>query len=196
MPNFHRELYELMVAIQLQLYISFYLILISKSSEASSVFPFIRSKLHQFELWPQYDETAILQEVFIRTITKIHEGRTITNPSAWTCSVAYRYIRELSRCQTRYTYASDEFLESLTASEVADREFLTDKMLRVRDAFKHLSTEERLILSLKVIKKKSWAEIQFFLKEKGYGDYNLDTLRQRKKRILEKLRGIFHKLET
>jgi DNA-directed RNA polymerase specialized sigma24 family protein len=196
MPNIQREFYELMIALQLQTYIIFYLLLISKSSEASSVFPFIRSKLHQFDLWPQYDETAILQEVFVRTIVKIYEGRTITNPSAWTCSVAYRYIRELSRGQTRYTYTSDEYLESLTASDNTNREILTDQMLRVRDAFKRLSTEERLILSLKVIQNKTWAEIQFLLREKGYGDYKLNTLRQRKKRILEKLRGIFHELET
>lgn len=195
MPDVDREFFEVTVAHQLQLYIAFYLTLISKSSEASSVFPFIRGKLHQFGLWPLYDETAILQEVFIRTIAKIYEGRIITNPPAWTCSVAYRYIRELSRAEIRHTNASDEYLESLTASDNADREFLTDQMLHVRHAFQQLDIEERLILSLKVIQNKSWTEIQYLLKEKGYGDYQLPALRQRKKRILEKLRGLFHELD-
>lgn len=195
MPSIQREFFETTVTIQLQIYMDFYLTLVSKSPEASSVFPFIRGKLHQFNLWPKYDETAILQEVFLRTIAKIHEGREITNPAAWTCSVAYRYIRELSRLEGRQSVASDEYLESLAANQDDDRAFLTDQMLRVRTAFKQLSTEERIILSQKVIKKKSWPEIQTFLKERGYGDYTLPTLRQRKKRILERLRGLFHELD-
>jgi DNA-directed RNA polymerase specialized sigma24 family protein len=189
------EFYETQVAYQLQLYNEFYYTLISQSFEASSMFPFIRSKLIQFGLWPQYDETVILQEVFIRTLAKIYEGRIITNPSAWTRSVAYRYIRELSRVEVQHTVTSDEYLESLTASEEADREFLVDQMLHASSAFEQLSTEEQLILSLKVIENKPWAEIQHFLKEKGYGDYNLSALKQRKKRIVEKLRGLFHTLK-
>jgi DNA-directed RNA polymerase specialized sigma24 family protein len=165
-----------------------------QSSSAVSLFPFIRGKLFQFGLWQQYDEVAILQEVYSRTIEKILAGRTITNPYAWIRSVAFRYIRELSRKNHRHISVDDALLEVLAPTEGIDEQFLTDEMLKLRKAFNQLSDEERLLLSLKAVQDLSWIEIQRAWTREGYGKLSLPTLRKRKERALSRLRKIYHAL--
>lgn len=165
-----------------------------QSSSAVSLFPFIRGKLFQFGLWQQYDEVAILQEVYSRTVDKILAGRTITNPYAWIRSVAFRYIRELSRRNHRQVNADDVLLEVLAPAEGIDEHFLSDEMLKLRKAFQQLSEEERLLLSLKAIQDLSWIEIQRAWNLAGYGKLSLPALRKRKERALSHLRKIYHAL--
>ncbi|MDB9529938.1 sigma-70 family RNA polymerase sigma factor [Oscillatoria sp. CS-180] len=165
-----------------------------RSASASSIFPFIRSKLLQYELWPRYDEAAILQEIYLRTLEKIQEGRTITNHYAWIRSVAFRYIQELSRKHRRDLDSEPSSLEILMSPKTVDEDLLTDEMLKVGAAFVKLSKEEQLLLSLKSIQNLSWPEVQRAWIDRGYGELSLSTLRKRKERALSHLRMIYHSL--
>lgn len=165
-----------------------------ESSSSRSLFPFIRGKLFQYRLWPLYDEVAILNEVYARTVDKILEGREIINHYAWIRSVSFRYIRELSRKHSRSTGADESFLEALAPVEAIDERFLTDEMLKMRRAFQELSSEERLLLSLKTVQDLSWNEIQKIWIEKGYGKLSIPALRKRKERALSHLRTLYHSM--
>ena len=165
-----------------------------ESASSSSIFPFIRGKLSQYNLWPRYDEAAILQEVCLRTLDKILEGRTITNPYAWIRSVAFRYIQELSREHHRTLDANAALLETVTPVETVDEDLLTDEMLKVRRAFTQLSPEEQLLLSLKSIENFSWPDVQTAWNNQGYEKISLAALRKRKERALSHLRQIYHSL--
>ncbi|MEM9150280.1 MAG: sigma-70 family RNA polymerase sigma factor [Cyanobacteria bacterium P01_F01_bin.3] len=172
-------------------------IIAKESSSARSMFPFIRSKLIQFHLQRRYDEVAILQEVYARTIAKILDGREITNHYAWIRAVAFRYIRELSRKHSRNLNIDTPILELLAPTadiNTIDEEFLTDEMLKIRRAFRELSSEEQLLLSLKAVQDLSWAEIQKIWIAEGHGKVSLATLRKRKERALSHLRRLYHSL--
>lgn len=169
--------------------------LVSKeSSAARSIFPFIRGKLFQYRLWRLYDEVAILQEVYARTVDKILQGREITNHNAWIRSVSFLYIRELSRKHSRNTNVDETLLELLAPAEDINEGFLTDEMLKIRKAFQDLSSEERLLLSLKTLQDRSWSEIQGIWSASGYGDLSIPALRKRKERALSHLRMIYHEM--
>jgi DNA-directed RNA polymerase specialized sigma24 family protein len=191
-----REFSDVKIAQRLKLFNEFYEDLLSPYSATtrSSTFPFIRSKLIQFRLWPDYNEVTILQEVYIRTIEKILKGSTITNPSSWVCSVAFRYIRELSRCRVRYTHVDGQFLDLLSSEEGVSSEIITDEMVKVGQAFQALSPKEKLLLTHKIVLNESWTEIQDFLEQEGYGRCELPALRKQKERALLRLRSIYHAL--
>lgn len=163
-----------------------------ESSAARSIFPFIRGKLFQYRLWRLYDEVAILQEVYARTVDKILQGREITNHDAWIRSVSFLYIRELSRKHSRNTNVDETLLELLAPAEDIDEGFLTEEMLKIRRAFQELSSEERLLLSLKTVQDLSWGEIRVIWLARGYGDLSIPALRKRKERALSHLRMIYH----
>ena len=165
-----------------------------ESSSTLSLFPFIRGRLSQYALLHQYDEVAILQEVYARTIDKIRQGREITNHYAWIRSVALRYIQELSRNHRRNVTIDNQLLELLAPVEGINEQFLTDEMLKIRRAFQELASEERLLLSLKTVQDLSWNEIQQIWITSGYGDLSLAALRKRKERALSHLRTLYHSL--
>jgi len=165
-----------------------------ESSSARSIFPFIRGKLYQFRLHQLYDEVAILQEVYARTVDKILQGREITNHYAWIRSVSFRYIRELSRKHSRNTNVDETLLELLAPTEDINEEFLTDEMLKIRKAFQELPSEEKLLLSLKTVQDLSWDEIQTIWVARGYGTLSITTLRKRKERAISHLRKIYHSM--
>lgn len=165
-----------------------------ESSSALSLFPFIRGRLSQYDLLQQYDEVAILQEVYTRTIDKIRQGREITNHYAWIRSVGLRYIQELSRNHRRNVNVDNQLLEMLAPVEGINERFLTDEMLKIRQAFQELASEERLLLSLKTVQDLSWNEIQQIWMTSGYGELSLPALRKRKERALSHLRTIYHSL--
>ena len=113
-------------------------IITRENSSARALFPFIRGKLCQYRLLPLYDEIAILQEVYSRTVIKILEGREIINQYAWIRSVAFRYIRELNRKHGRSTGIDESFLDAVAPVESSDEEFLMDEMLKMHRAFQCL----------------------------------------------------------
>ncbi|MGB6016206.1 MAG: sigma-70 family RNA polymerase sigma factor [Nodosilinea sp.] len=165
-----------------------------ESSSARSIFPFIRGRLYQYRLHQLYDEVAILQEVYTRTVDKILQGREITNHYAWIRSVSLRYIRELSRKHSRNTNVDESFLELLAPTEEINEEFLTDEMLKIRKAFQELSSEEQLLLSFKTVQDLSWDEIQKIWVARGYGTLSITALRKRKERAISHLRTIYHSM--
>lgn len=164
------------------------------SSTARSVFPFIRSKLFQYKLRSQYDEVAVLMEVYVRSMERIARGGTITNPSAWTNSVAYRIIREFSRKQDRVLQADEYIIDNIAYCDGSDDVDLTDEMLKVRDAFMMLSPKEQILIYRKEVLNESWITIQDFLKIEGHGEYTIQALRKQKERALANLRKIYHGL--
>ena len=163
-----------------------------ESSSARSLFPFIRSKLNQFALGRRYDEVAILQEVYVRTIRKIYEGREITNHYAWIRSVAFHYIQELNRKNKRHLSLDDSMPEVEAPGNNIDELFLSDEAKKIRRAFLALSPEDQLLLSLKSVQDLSWREIQKIWTERGYGAIDLPALRKRKERALSRLRRSYH----
>lgn len=167
-----------------------------KSAIAQPIFGFIRSKLIQHNLRSWCDEVAVLLWVYLRSVDHIAEGGKITNHSAWVKSVAFNIIRETSRRNKRYQSFDEPLIESLSYHHTLDSDDidLTDDMIKVRDAFKALSSKEQLLIYQKVVMNESWTTIQDFLKQEGHGDHSLAALRKQKERAMAKLRNIYHSL--
>ncbi|NEO57498.1 MAG: sigma-70 family RNA polymerase sigma factor [Okeania sp. SIO3B5] len=82
--------------------------------ESDSLFVYIWMRLKQYKLNKFYQQNDILNEVYLRGIKALEEGKTINSLSGWIRGTAYNYIRELSRKESKYVTKS---LDSLQDSQ-------------------------------------------------------------------------------
>lgn len=180
-------------------YNEFYIeILQPDSALGKSILGFIRLKLRQYDLQSHCDETEILLETYIRTVDYIAKGGKITNVSAWTKSVSFNIIRETARRKPKNQQIDSLILEDLISRHDSendgDCQYLTEQMVKIRDAFKLLSLKEQLLIEQKVILNHSWTTIQELLQKEGHPPQSLTTLRKQKERAIGKLLKIYNSL--
>jgi RNA polymerase sigma factor (sigma-70 family) len=159
--------------------------------ESNTFFAFIKRSLRQFNLDSYYDPSDIISEAYIRGVRSISSGRVITNPLAWIRMVSHNIIRELSRNQNR----QKADIAQLQDSVIFEPSNIEDDLELVQLAFKHLSPEDREIITLRTIEGLSWSEISKRLTSEETQSLEEAVLRQRGARAMKRLRQIYHSLQ-
>jgi RNA polymerase sigma factor (sigma-70 family) len=159
--------------------------------ESNTFFAFIKRSLRQFNLDSYYDPSDIISEAYIRGVRSISSGRVITNPLAWIRMVSHNIIRELSRNQNR----QKADIAQLQDSVIFEPSNIEDDLELVQLAFKHLSPEDREIITLRTIEGLSWSEISKRLTSEEKQSLQEAVLRQRGARAMKRLRQIYHSLQ-
>lgn len=163
------------------------------SSSGRLLMAFIARTLRQFHLEQSYSLSYVFNESFIRGLQKIAAGESIRNPSAWLRSTAYRIIQELSRDQNKSVPFEDQMLEGdVSLPALSD---LQDDLRTIRLALQLLDPDDQKLLTLKIVEKRTWQEIQAILRAEGSSDCSEAVLRKRKERALIRLRKKFHALK-
>ncbi|NER06205.1 MAG: sigma-70 family RNA polymerase sigma factor, partial [Okeania sp. SIO3C4] len=136
-------------------------------------------------------QNDILNEVYLRGIKALEEGKTINSLSGWIRGTAYNYIRELSRKESKYVTKSLDWLQdSQQDGTLQDRvEKANNKVELLNEALKKLTLEEQRLLNYKEIQGLSWQEIASL---EEYQGITPSALRKRKERIIKKLREFCH----
>jgi hypothetical protein len=165
-----------------------------KTSTGRLIYAFIRRHLRNFNLSGYYSEDYILNEVYLRAHEFIFNGGIIKNLSPWIKGTGYRVIRELARQSNTV-----DSLDSLTI-EVADKGETTpedwgEHFAALREAMTQLSPMDIRLLTLKVVKRKAWADIRSTMRVEGHGDASESTWRKRKERALTRLRKRYHQIK-
>jgi hypothetical protein len=165
-----------------------------KTSTGRLIYAFIRRHLRNFKLSGSYSEDYILNEVYFRAREFILKGGIIINLSPWIKGTGYRVIQELARQSN-----TADSLDNLT-TEVADKEDTTpedwaEHFAALREAMTQLSPMDIRLLTLKVVKRNSWADIRSVMRIEGHGDAPESTWRKRKERALTRLRKRYHQIK-
>jgi len=164
-----------------------------ESSIGRGLFLSIRRTLDQFRLGGLYNEACVINEVYLRAIKLINQGKCIENYSAWGRSTAYNYIRELSRSHKKIK-PFDENISDIEHQTVSE-EAMNEDLLTIRKAFQKLNPQEQQILFLSTIQEISFKQISELLSQDGGKEKKESTLRKAKQRALKRLRENYHSLK-
>ena len=118
------------------------------------------------------------------------KGKPIKNPLAWVKQTAYNRIRELNREQRNKVFLEEETLAE--ECEPPSESTRKNEWATIKLAFQKLCLEDKRLIELKDIEKKSWQEIRVILREEGWGDCSETVLRKRKSRALGRLRSFYY----
>jgi RNA polymerase sigma factor (sigma-70 family) len=163
------------------------------NSAAVSMGAFLRRTLNVFHLLSFHSEKEVLSEVYIRAYGLIHEqGTTIDNPSAWVRKTSHNVIREWSRKGKRSTALDWEIVDECEENQ-DDRLAVEADLAILAKARQSLTAKEQRLLTLKIDENLSWQEIAALYTEKG-DSITEAALRQKKARVLKKLRRLYHTL--
>lgn len=158
---------------------------------------FIRRSLRQMDLYPDWHESEILVEAYLRTRQQILAGKVIDNFPAYLASVCHFIVLEKRRQKARshtinqkLTRAEEDIMslpeESYT--EGIDKDVINS----LWSSFESLSERDKQVLTLRVVKGYSWKEVACSFVdlniEPKYSDSLIPKLRTQGKRALEKLR--------
>jgi RNA polymerase sigma factor (sigma-70 family) len=158
-------------------------------------FAFVRRCLFQFHMHAYFNESYVLNEVYIRAHRQIvYKAAFIHNIPMWVRTTAYNVIRELSRQQKRQTHLEvDESVPNKQDFAKVAHEELEEDLIRLHVALNRLDSEDRRLLELKIIQNMTWQEIhELFKHEKK--EIDVASLRKRKERAIARLRRIYHQV--
>ena len=168
----------------------------------NSLYKNVQNRLRQFNMAKNYKSDEIIMEVLTRYDKKVKKKEEIPNVEAWMKLTALNCIRELNRQEypvTAFKKIPHDPLDfetdpKLVKSMMSNGEDITDleseNMSQVRKAMSKLPSYKRELLELRIVRDLSWNEIANHYISKGK-NVKVATLRKRKERALEELRGVF-----
>jgi DNA-directed RNA polymerase specialized sigma24 family protein len=159
-----------------------------KMPSGKSIYAYIRQQLTFFHLSGSYTENYILNEVYLRGISKVDK---INNLRPWIKGTARLFIKELARKDSKLVFLDEENLSEAPQEEELNWQ---EHIAALHKALKQLNPIDEKLLNLKIVESKSWAEIRCVMRIEGHGDELEATWRKRKERALLKLRKIYHQL--
>lgn len=155
----------------------------------------IRKKLCQFHLESYHSEHEVLIEAYLRTHTKIEEGREIDNLLAWINKVSFNVIREYSRRSIKNSRLLKKNTKEIAtlSGEATQPTFLNESSIRqLVSIMNGMSDRDRRILVLRVGMGLSWREVKAQLSHQTHPDDLPEaTLRKQGERALRRLRQAF-----
>ena len=160
---------------------------------------FIRRSLNQMSLYPEWHESEILIEAYLRVRQKVLAGHEVQKFPAYLTRVAQLIIFEKSK-QRKRNYSISQKLSRADAED--DSAFSVDHSYTdginpdtidtLWSSFKALSEKDQEVLTLRIVHGYSWKEVAYTFVEWGleshYSDSLIPKLRTQGKRALEKLR--------
>lgn len=161
-----------------------------KSLSGRSVYAYIRQQLLFFHLSGYYSENYIINEVYLRGISKIDK---INNLRPWIKGTARLVIKELARKDSKVISSDGESFFELIQEEEEETN-LEESIETLNKALKQLNPIDQRLVNLKIVENKSWSEIRDVMRNEGHGDELEATWRKRKERTMRKLRKIYHQL--
>ena len=158
---------------------------------------FIRRSLNQMGLYPEWHESEILIEAYLRVRQKILAGQEVQKFPAYLTRVAQLIILEKSKQRRR-----NSNIRQKLARAGDDRDFLgdhpytgninPDTIDTLWSSFKTLPERDQKVLTLRIVHGYSWKEVAYTFVEWGleshYSDSLIPKLRKRGKMALEKLK--------
>lgn len=162
--------------------------------ESRMLLALIQRNLRQFRLDSYYDPADIISEAYIRGIRSISSGKAIANPLAWIRMSTLNIIRQLYRNQNKRDLTQTD-LAQLEDAAIFKSSNVEDDLELVKQAFDHLSPEDREIITLRTIEGLSWSEISKRLTSEEKQSLQEAVLRQRGARAMKRLRQIYHSLQ-
>lgn len=136
---------------------------------------------------------SIINEAYERARRALDNSKKIPNPMAWLRLTARNIIKEMARLRRNETPTDviEEYSSFATQTDIDDE--ITYAQHKQVDVSKdlpltELSPLEKAIIELKVTQKLKWLDVQAALIALGFGHFSLAALRQRKSRILQKLK--------
>lgn len=130
----------------------------------------------------------VISEVYVRTLPKIASGTIVYRPAPWIKSVAYRYIRELSRKHKKELSLLDEASVDVQQDYGEDTSFADEIIQRLKKAISKLEPVDSCIVYSHYFQNKSWKETKEILNAAGI-EITESALRKRAERIRHKLRA-------
>jgi DNA-directed RNA polymerase specialized sigma24 family protein len=169
--------------------------LFSKDNPDSRIFcASITRQLRQFKLGRTYDSQEIITEAYTRGITLIDSGKSIDNPLGWLRRTCINVIRELKREQLTASKPKFDRQPWTDGGIVYSEVMVQEDHLAIQAAAKQLSSEEQLLLELRVIQDLSWKEVGEHLVDTDGQPLKEGTARQRGARVFEKLRILYDEI--
>jgi hypothetical protein len=159
-----------------------------KMPSGKSIYAYIRQQLTFFHLAEYYTENYVLNEVYLRGISKVNK---INNLRPWIKGTARLFIKELARKDSKLVFLDEENISEAPQEEEINWQ---EHIVALHKALKQINPIDEKLLNLKIVEGKSWSEIRIFMRIEGHGDELEATWRKRKERALLKLRKIYHKL--
>ncbi|MDB9528157.1 sigma-70 family RNA polymerase sigma factor [Oscillatoria sp. CS-180] len=166
-------------------------------STSKNLIFFIRRSLYQMGLYPEWHESEILVEAYMRIRQQIMAGKEIQNLPAYLARVSQFIVLEKRR-QRKRNYG---IRQKLTHPDEAATDLPDDSYTEGIDqevvhslwkSFDSLPERDRQILTLRIVKGYSWKEVACcFVESKiepRFSDSLIPKLRTQGKRALEKLR--------
>ena len=158
---------------------------------------FIRRSLNQMGLYPEWHESEILIEAYLRVRQKILAGQEVQKFPAYLTRVSQLIILEKSKQRRRSSNIRQKLARADEESSLADDHSYTDGINpetidTLWSSFKTLPERDQKVLTLRIVYGYSWKEVAYTFVEWGlesrYSDSLISKLRTQGKRALEKLR--------
>ncbi|MEM1308648.1 MAG: hypothetical protein AAF722_16735 [Cyanobacteria bacterium P01_C01_bin.70] len=163
---------------------------------SSNLIFFIRRSLNQVGLYPDWQESEILVEAYLRVRRQINAGKTIHNLPAYLARTSQLIILEKYRLRQRHVRIAQK-LSGRRSRELAIEAPYTESVNQTTinlmwSSFDSLSERDQQVITLRIIRGHSWKEIAYILVELGIEPKHtaalIMKLRKQGERALEKLR--------
>ncbi|MEM6840004.1 MAG: hypothetical protein AAF609_24610 [Cyanobacteria bacterium P01_C01_bin.120] len=157
---------------------------------------FIRRSLNQAGLYPDWQESEILVEAYLRVRGQINAGKAIHNLPAYLTRTSQLIVLEKYRHRQRHVKIAQKLSGSKgddLAIEASYTEGVNQTTINLLwRSFEALSERDQRVITLRIVKGYSWKEIAYILVELGiepkYTPALIMKLRKQGERALEKLR--------
>jgi DNA-directed RNA polymerase specialized sigma24 family protein len=153
---------------------------------------FIKRTLRQFQLDTQYQEMEILIEAYLRAQKKVDSGEAIENLPGWLKTTSYNIVREKSKKRKREESLKTHLINNSHGVEEIDNSWESDhtdkeKIKALIKSFQSLSSEDKDILTLRIVKGFSWEEVTAHLNSQEETNISTATFRKRGERALNRI---------
>lgn len=147
--------------------------------------------LGQYRLRGTYEEKDVIVEAYTRGIKYIEAGQLINEPLAWLRRTCLNVVREFRRTQDKIDQPKLDGEPLHPGDEVFSKLIFEEDIKAMQMALQQLTPDERKLLCLRVIEKRSWQEVAEALTLIEKTSISDNAARQRGYRVLSKLRQFY-----
>ncbi len=161
------------------------------NSEARSIWASVERMLWQFRLRGAYEVKDVIIEAYAIGMEQIEKGGIIENPLPWIRGTCFNIIRELRRKQNKAEKPKIDSEGCTPGDEGWIKLILLEDIAVVRLALQELSSKEQALLWAKYVEGRSWQQISDELNCSEENCLNVNSVRQRGHRALQKLKQAY-----
>ena len=167
----------------------------AQTLQENAIFVACAAGLRQYRLEKKYDAAFIINETYVRAKDAMDRGKSIGNWPGWIRLASRIIIQELSRAERKNVLPNEieNEIENFILNPNSDINWDNHKQgaieqKQVQQAFSMLSQFEQDLLYLKIVQDLRWEQVKEILVRIGYESISLNSLSQKKRRALKKLK--------